>query len=42
MEKYEIPVMEVIHFEAEDVITLSDGGTGSGGSIDWGALNGGN
>lgn len=30
MMKYEVPNMELIHFEEVDVITASDGGTGSG------------
>lgn len=32
MEKYEKAKMEVIEFEAEDVITTSGGPTGGGGS----------
>lgn len=39
-EKYEAPELEVIRFEQEDVITLSNGGTGTGDSGDFGSLFG--
>lgn len=38
---YEIPAMEIVAFEAEDVITTSggliDGGAGDGNKVDFGA-----
>lgn len=37
--KYEEPIMEVLRLEDEDVVTLSNGGTGGnngGDSSDWG------
>lgn len=41
-EKYEVPELEVIRFEQEDVITLSNGGTGDGDSDEYGDLFSGN
>ena len=37
--KYEEPEMEVILLEGGDVLTLSDGGDGSGGKIDYSNLD---
>ena len=34
---YESPVMIVVALEKQDIITISNGGTGTGGSTDWGS-----
>mgnify|MGYP001636372380 CR=1 FL=1 len=40
MEKYETPIMDVVRFEQEDIITLSNGGTGAGDEGEFGDLFG--
>lgn len=32
-EKYEVPVMEIIEFDSEDIITTSGVGVGDGASV---------